>query len=158
MVKDYFINYLLFKNLSLENLSDVRVILEPLIAEKAAELIKKKDLQQLHKVLEKAERCIKAKDAMGSKKAFQEFHRIIGAVTENPILIFVDDFVESLLIDVENMLGAGNKLLGRGFEVHKHIYEALMKGDKKRARRETERHVKEIQSSLSIVMKGKVPL
>ena len=48
--RDSFTNFLLFKNLSLSNLSEVRLVLEPYVAEKAALAITEKDLERLEKL------------------------------------------------------------------------------------------------------------
>ncbi len=48
--RDCFTNLLHFKNLSLKNLSEVRLILEPYIAEKAALLITEEDSNRLKKL------------------------------------------------------------------------------------------------------------
>ena len=61
-VRDYFTNYLLFQNLSLTNLSEVRLILEPYIAEKAARLIKRKDLKKLEEIVEQSEDALEKKE------------------------------------------------------------------------------------------------
>ncbi|MGZ3604574.1 MAG: FadR/GntR family transcriptional regulator, partial [Thermodesulfobacteriota bacterium] len=48
--RDSFTNFLLFKNLSLKDLSEVRLLLEPYIAEKATLSITKEDLHRLEEL------------------------------------------------------------------------------------------------------------
>ena len=57
--RDSFTNFVLFKNLSLENLSEVRVLLEPYIAEKATLAITQEDLHRLKKLIKDSEHTIK---------------------------------------------------------------------------------------------------
>src|SRR4030067_3384614 len=57
--RDSFTNFLLFKNLSLSNLSEVRLILEPYVAEKAALVITEDYLKRLKKLNEECEYVLK---------------------------------------------------------------------------------------------------
>jgi GntR family transcriptional repressor for pyruvate dehydrogenase complex len=52
--RDSFINFLHFKNLSLNNLTEVRLVLESHIAEKAAHTITEEDLNRLKKLIEES--------------------------------------------------------------------------------------------------------
>ena len=158
-VRDYFTNYLLFKNLSLKNLSEVRLLLEPYIAERAAERIKKKDLRRLDEALRQAELKLKKERTDDDRDVFHEFHRILGEVSGNPILIFIVDFVESLLIGTKGRLGAGNGFSRRDdLDAHERIYRALLNRDKKKAREEMEIHVRDIQRKLSLIRQVKLSM
>ena len=56
---DCFTNFLHFKNLSLKDLSEVRLLLEPYIAEKATLAITQEDLNRLEKLIKESEHAIK---------------------------------------------------------------------------------------------------
>ena len=96
--RDSFTNFLHFKNLSLKDLSEVRLILEPYIAEKAASLITEGDLNKLKKLNEECDYVLRNNTTIVSHKNEIEFHRTIVTTTGNPILMFIIDFVENLLI------------------------------------------------------------
>jgi GntR family transcriptional repressor for pyruvate dehydrogenase complex len=87
--RNSFTNFLLFKNLSLKNLSEVRLILEPYVAEKAAFSITEEDLRKLEKLNEECEYILKRNIPIESPKNEIEYHRTIGSVTGNPILMFI---------------------------------------------------------------------
>jgi GntR family transcriptional regulator, transcriptional repressor for pyruvate dehydrogenase complex len=150
-VRDYFTNYLLFQNLSLTNLSEVRLILEPYIAEKAARLIKREDLKKLEKIVEQSEDALKK--GTSNKIEFHEFHRILGNISGNPILIFIVDFIEGLLIDTKNRLGAGYDFSIKVLNAHKRIYKALSRRDARGARIEMAKHVREVERNLLAIQK-----
>jgi len=105
--RDCFANFLHFKNLSLRSLSEVRLILEPYVAEKAALTISEEDLERLSKLNKECEYVLKNNIPIESRKNEIEYHRIIGSVTGNPILMFILDFVENLLIDTKEILQPG---------------------------------------------------
>jgi GntR family transcriptional repressor for pyruvate dehydrogenase complex len=96
--RDCFTNFLHFKNLSIRDLAEVRLLLESYIAEKAAFTITEEDLKRLRKLNDESDYVLKHDIPIESRKNEIEFHRIIGCVTGNPILMFILDFVETFLL------------------------------------------------------------
>ena len=150
---DCFANFLHFKNLSLRSLSEVRLILEPYIAEKAALTITEEDLRKLEKLNEECEYVLKRNIPIESRKNEIEYHRTIGSVTGNPILMFILDFVENLLIDTKEILKPGKEFSQKVLNAHKRIYKALAERDPKRAGEEMVRHVREVEKDLITLQK-----
>ncbi|OGP64784.1 MAG: hypothetical protein A2170_02020, partial [Deltaproteobacteria bacterium RBG_13_53_10] len=99
--RECFANFLHFKNLSLKDLSEVRLILEAYIAEKATRVIREDDLMHLEELLEKSPPLSKQGVPSNARAEEIEFHRILASLTGNPILMFILDFVENLLIDAK---------------------------------------------------------
>lgn len=151
--RDSFTNFLLFKNLSLSNLSEVRLILESHIAEKAALTVTEDDLKRLKKLIEECEYVLKHDIPIESRKNEIEFHRIIGSVTGNPILMFILDFVENLLIDTKEILQPGKEFSLKVLNAHKRIYKALRERDSKKVREEMIKHVREVEKDLIALQK-----
>lgn len=146
--RDCFANFLHFKNLSLRNLSEVRLILEPYVAEKAALTISKEDLKRLNQLNEECEYVLKNNIPIESRKNEIEYHRIIGGLTGNPILMFLIEFVENLLIDTKDILQPGKDFSKRVLDAHKRIYKALSERNPKKARAEMIRHIREVEKDL----------
>lgn len=146
--RDSFINFLHFKNLSLVNLTEVRLILESYIAEKAALAITENDLKRLKQLNEECEYVLKHDIPMESRKNEIEFHRIIGSVTGNPILMFILDFVDNLLIDTKAILKPGKEFSNKVLKAHKRIYNALLERDVKKVRQEMVKHIREVEKDL----------
>lgn len=151
--RDCFANFLHFKNLSLRSLSEVRLILEPYVAEKAALTISEEDLERLSKLNKECEYVLKNNIPIESRKNEIEYHRIIGSVTGNPIIMFILDFVENLLIDTKEILQPGKDFSQRVLNAHKRIYKALLERDPAKARDEMIRHVKEVERDLIVLQK-----
>jgi GntR family transcriptional repressor for pyruvate dehydrogenase complex len=151
--RDSFTNFLLFKNLSLSNLSEVRLILEPYVAEKAALSITEEDLKRLEKLNKECEYVLKNNIPIESRKNEIEYHRIIGSVSGNPILMFLLDFVENLLIDTKEILQPGKEFSQKVLNAHKRIYKALVERDPKKAREEMIKHVREVEKDLLALQK-----
>ena len=153
--RDSFTNFLLFKNLSLKDLSEVRLLLEPYIAEKATLAITKGDLNRLGKLIKDSEHAIKNDMPFESRKDEIEFHRIIASITGNPILMFILDFVENLLIDTKAILKPGKEFSSKVLKAHKRIYNALLEKNVKKVHEEMIRHIREVERDLLAAHKGR---
>ena len=145
---DCFTNFLHFKNLSLKDLSEVRLLLEPYIAEKATLAITQEDLNRLEKLIKESEHAIKNDIVFESRKGEIEFHRIIASITGTPILMFILDFVENLLIDTKEILKPGKEFSSKVLRDHKRIYNALLERDIKKVHEEMVKHIREVEKDL----------
>ena len=154
--RDSFTNFLLFKNLSLKDLSEVRLLLEPYIVEKATLAITKEDLSRLEKLIRDSEHAIKNGIAFESRKDEIEFHRIIASITGNPILMFILDFVENLLIDTKAILKPGREFSNKVLRAHKRIYNALLERNIKKVHEEMVKHIREVERDLVAAHKAKL--
>ncbi len=151
--RDSFTNFLLFKNLSLKDLSEVRLLLEPYIAEKATRAITREDLSRLEKLIKESEHAIKNDIAFESRKDEIEFHRIIASIAGNPILMFILDFVENLLIDTKAILKPGKEFSSKVLRAHKRIYNALLERNIEKVHEEMVRHIREVENNLLAAQK-----
>ena len=140
--KENFVDFFHFKKLSLEHLIDVRMMLEPPIAAKAALTIKPEDLRQLQVSINQGNHETKSGMPGGQREGFLEFHRIIAEVTGNPILTFLLDVLKQLPVDG---LDIGKQPTRKStrliLEAHTRIYEALLEKNPERAREEMTSHI-----------------
>jgi GntR family transcriptional regulator, transcriptional repressor for pyruvate dehydrogenase complex len=88
-----------------------------------------------------------------SRKSEIECHRTIGSVTGNPILIFILDFVENLLIDTKEILKPSKEFSKKVLNAHKRIYKALMERNVENARAEMIKHVRKVEKDLLSLQK-----
>ena len=142
-------NFLYFKNLSIENLSELRKLLEPHAAQKAAESISKADLLKLKRLNDSARRYLD-QDALQEIAGNEiQFHRIIAENTRNPILVLILDFVENLLEDFKKVLKPNRNFSESVLQAHERIYAAIENKDRQKASKEMARHVREVERHLS---------
>lgn len=147
------INFFHFKNLSLRDLTEVRLILESYTAEKAALAITAEDLKKLKKLLDESDYVRQHGTYQEYRRMEIEFHRIIAGVNTNPILMLIIDFVENLLIDTKELLQPGDDFSRRVQSAHERIYEALFKRDGQKAREEMVKHVEQVSKDLMAIQK-----
>jgi GntR family transcriptional regulator, transcriptional repressor for pyruvate dehydrogenase complex len=153
--RDLLINFLHFQNLSLKDLSEVRRILEPYVAERAAPAITEEDLNRLDELNRECDAALKNGDVIEHRKHEIEFHRIIGSVTGNPILMFILDFVENLLIDAKEILQPDKEFSQRVLRAHERIHLALAGRNPERAREEMMMHVQDVGRDLLALQEQK---
>lgn len=147
--RDLFLNFLHFQDLSLKDLSEVRLILEPYVAGKSAAAISKEDLSRLDELNQECELALQGQSHADLRRNEIEFHRIIGRATGNPILSFILEFVENLLVDAKEVLRPDQEFSRRVLMAHRKIVEALYEKDPERARKEMANHVKEVERDLA---------
>jgi GntR family transcriptional repressor for pyruvate dehydrogenase complex len=107
----------------------------------------------LEKLNKECDYVLKNNIPIESRKNEIEYHRIIGSVSGNPILMFILDFVENLLIDTKEILQPSREFSQRVLNAHKRIYKALVERDPKKAREEMVKHVREVERDLIILQK-----
>ncbi|RJR43958.1 MAG: FadR family transcriptional regulator [Desulfobacteraceae bacterium] len=147
-MRDAFINFLHFKRLSLADLSHVRKALEPYTSALAASDITDDDLRRLEEIIACSEQCLKQGSQINPQEDEVEFHRVIASVTGNPILIFMLDFVENLLVGCKDVLQPDVEFSRRVCRAHKRIYKALLERNGEKARLEMMKHVEEVERDL----------
>jgi GntR family transcriptional repressor for pyruvate dehydrogenase complex len=149
------VNFLHFKNLSLEHLTEVRFILETHTAATAAETIHPADLKRLKALVEQGRRDLAQNDLSRLRFNELEFHRIIGEACGNPLLSFFVDLVHNLLADAKEILKPQFDFSLRVLRAHKKIYQALKAGNAIQARREMSKHLREVERDLLKIQEQK---
>lgn len=149
--RDSLINFFHFQSVSVQNLSEVRKILEPYAAKVAAHKISAEDIEALS---EMNQRCTDALAKDKHDKISMElinFHRVIAQCTENPILIFILKFVEDLLQEAKDQLRPDKHFFQSVVEAHKKIVDALQNRDAERAWEEMYKDVSQVEERLAAI-------
>ena len=149
--RDSLVNFFHFQNISVQNLSEVRKILEPHAAKIASQKISPEELEELNEINAK---CTTAMEKGQQGKVSMElinFHRVIAQCTENPILIFILTFVEDLLQEAKDQLRPDKQFFQSVIEAHKKIVDALRDGDAERAWEEMYKDVSQVEEHLAAI-------
>lgn len=148
VTKQSLANFLYFQNLSIENLSELRKLLEPHAAEKAARDISQENLDHLKLLNHTARKSLNRNFLEELSRNEINFHRVIAKNTGNPLLILVLDFVENLLEDFKKVLKPDEAFSKSVLDAHDRIYEAICDKDPEKAATEMYRHVHEVELHL----------
>jgi GntR family transcriptional repressor for pyruvate dehydrogenase complex len=149
VTKQSLANFLYFKDLTIEDLSELRKLIEPHAAGKAAEHISKDDLEELGKLNETARGNLNNNLLEEMSHDEINFHRVIAQNTGNPILILILDFVENLLEDFKKVLKPDLAFSKSVLDAHDKIYEAICDKDPKKASTEMYQHVYDVELHLA---------
>ncbi|MBW2611372.1 MAG: FadR family transcriptional regulator [Deltaproteobacteria bacterium] len=149
VTKQSLANFLYFKDLTIENLSELRKLIEPHAAAKAADHISKDDLQKLDQLNQTARDNLNNNLLAEMSHDEINFHRVIAQNTGNPILILILDFVENLLEDFKKVLKPDMAFSKSVLDAHDKIYQAICDKDPKKASTEMYQHVYDVELHLA---------
>jgi GntR family transcriptional regulator, transcriptional repressor for pyruvate dehydrogenase complex len=152
IAKDILANFLYFKNLSLYELSEVRKVIEPYTARKAAESPSSRNLNKMKESIDVSAKALaEQSDPQQMSRYDLAFHRVIAEAGNNPILVLIVDFVESLMADVKGLLKPDRGFSNAVLEAHKRIYDAILNNDGGRASAEMYQHIVEVENFLAML-------
>lgn len=125
------INFLHFQPISIKDITMIRYILEPPVAEFVASRITLDDIDNLEKMTEEnlSEKVTDTSLGIG-------FHRYLARLSENPILILIVDFIDNLLRDIKLQLNLGPEFFNKVKQAHHVILDCFVQKDGVGARRE----------------------
>jgi GntR family transcriptional repressor for pyruvate dehydrogenase complex len=138
------INFLHFKTVSIKDITMIRYLLEPPVAQIAASRIQPEDIVKL-------ESMIVEHPAVPQTIVSREigFHRYLARMTENPILILVMDFIDNILNDIKFQLDPGAEFYHDVAKAHHAILECLKQRDGVGAREKIVHDLLEVGSHLA---------
>lgn len=153
--KEGFSNFLVFRDLSLKNLFDVRLVLESHIAETVAPMITDDDLHRLEQIIQETRNALQNDLPLNYREREVSFHLIIANATQNPLLIFLLDYVEDLLSDAKKILNPGRDFSKNVLEAHERIYNALVARNADEAKRAIIQDIREVETALLRIQEEK---
>jgi GntR family transcriptional repressor for pyruvate dehydrogenase complex len=154
VTKDSLANYLYFKNMTVNDLSEFRKLIEPYAAYKAAQIITPAELEELKTLNSSAREHLNNGDAQAARRDEIEFHRFIANLTQNPLIILMLDFAEGLLDDFKNIVKPDISFFKEVLDSHERIYNAISCGDAQLAYDEMMAHVVEVGDHLIQLKEG----
>jgi GntR family transcriptional repressor for pyruvate dehydrogenase complex len=133
------INFLHFKSISIKDITMIRYILEPPVAEFAASRITLDDIHNLETMIEEnlSEKVTDTSLGIG-------FHRYLARLSENPILILIMDFIDNMLRDIKLQLNLGPDFFNKVKEAHRLILDCLIEKDGVGAKREITKDILDV--------------
>ena len=148
-------NYLYFKNLTISDLSESRRVMEPYAAAQAAKRISPSDLETLRQLNQSTRENLNNKKWDHVSHDEVAFHRLIARQTDNPILVLMLDFVETLLEDFKKILKPDAAFMESVLLAHEHILGAIAGGDPAMASEQMLAHVADVETYLFRLKKSR---
>jgi GntR family transcriptional regulator, transcriptional repressor for pyruvate dehydrogenase complex len=143
-------------DISLGDLTEVRLAVEKQILQYAFEKINADDLEMLEKSMEELEMVIKKKTRKDIPVYFEltNFHVIIARATRNPVFEIILKVLMNVTVRVINPQLTDIEHLKKHVSLHKAIYKAIKSHNLERAIEETEKHMLEVAHQYSGIMRN----
>jgi GntR family transcriptional repressor for pyruvate dehydrogenase complex len=138
-------NFLHFKHVSTRDITMLRYLLEPPLAQVAALKSNEEDIRKLQTMTDEEMTGSLHEDAAKGIG----FHRYIARFSQNPLLILLMDFIENLLADSKAKLKPGKDFHEAVAGAHHEILDAFVRKDALGAGRAMTEHVLEVGVGLA---------
>lgn len=139
-------NYIFFQNPSIHEFTELRLLIEPFVAGRAAEKITAQDLLFFEENIEKS------RLQLDSGAFFYEldtlFHHRLAEIAGNRLILFVIDSLKNAVVNIKLQLELDRRFSVNVYESHQRILETLKRRDAVAARNEMEKHIKEVEHEL----------
>jgi GntR family transcriptional repressor for pyruvate dehydrogenase complex len=140
-----------FQNVSIRDLSEVRQVIEPYLARKAAETFTDQDNEDLLRLHEQCQEIYRQDQNLVGAQAEIRFHVLLAQKTGNPILVMILDFVNNLLTDVKHHLKPGRDFSRKVLGAHQKIITAILGKDGDAVAKHMFDHICEVETELEQV-------
>lgn len=128
------INFFSQTNLSLHHISEIRKLLDPYFAGLAAQQGHPELIAELTKIVMEQKRCLDLHNLKAARMAEIQFHITLARATDNPLLILLQDFIETALEKLKDHLKPDYAFSENSFIRHSEILEAIKNHDFELAR------------------------
>ena len=149
--RDYFSNFLHFQKFTLADLSEVRKLVEPYIARKAAEQITRDNLEELREAHADCVKAFHANEDVVRSETEVKFHVLLGKYAANPFLWVMLDFVNNMLADAKHKLKPGKNFSAKVIRAHQRILDAIESRDPGLAEQAMFEHICEVEEGLNLL-------
>lgn len=150
--RDSIVNFLHFKDVSVADLSETRLIIEPYLARTAAGRLTPQQIERLEAMNQACRADLDRGESIVGARHEIDFHRLLARASGNPVLVLMLDFVNGLLEESKLVLkpdlGFGEQVLA----AHERVLAALKAGDADKAAEEMYRHVAEVDRELNLLI------
>ncbi len=147
--RDSIANFLHFQNVSISSLSEVRKILEPYLARRAAETFGAKEIEILEDIDRKCLEIFKRDKNIVGRREEIDFHVFLAKASRNPVMEMILDFVNSVLTDMKSHMKPGVEFSEHVLAAHQKVLKAIKAGDADGAEEAMYQHISQVEEELS---------
>jgi GntR family transcriptional repressor for pyruvate dehydrogenase complex len=151
--REYFANFLQFQNVSIRELSEIRLLLEPYMARRAAGNFTPAMVAELQEVHERCETLVKQNKSLLGAEAEVMFHVLLAEKSGNSALWVILDFVNNILMETKRKIHPGQDFSIKVLEAHRKILHAIVGKDAENAEKCMRDHIVEVETELMELMR-----
>jgi len=134
------------------HLTEVRSMLEPVMARMAAARATEDDVQAMQKIVEAQEQELAS--GVLSRKFDMEFHRVVANACHNPVLSIVITAINDAIRDAIYRSKLTTEMRQQVVRYHREVFEAISRRDEALAGKLMEEHVVAVQRHVSASVTG----
>jgi len=139
-------NYIFFQKPSIQEFTQLRLLIESHMAAVAAEQATEEDLEFFEDNLEQTRKQLNS--GAFYYKLDTAFHHRIAAISNNRLIVFVIDSLKNAIVNLKLQLDLDSRFSVGVFESHQRIVEALRRRDAQSAREEMSKHILTVEEEL----------
>lgn len=139
-------NYIFFQNPSIQEFTQLRLLIEPHMAATAAEKATEEDLRFFYDNLEQTGKQLNSDDFYYQLDT--AFHHRIAVISNNRLIVFVIDSLKNAVVNLKLQLELDARFSVDVFNSHQRIVEALRKRDAEAAMEEMRQHIISVDKEL----------
>lgn len=151
--RESFADFVFFQDISFRELSEIRLLLEPYMARRAAENFTPGMIAELEGVHGQCEDLVKRNKSLVGAEAEVMFHVLLAKHSGNSALWVILDFVNNILMATKRELHPGQEFSVRVLDAHRRILAAISSGDGDGAESCMREHVLEVEAELTELIK-----
>ena len=138
------INFFHDKILSIQLLTATRTLLEPYLAEQAALNRTDEDLETLETIHKNCHDALRDSELKKVYKYEIRFHTAVANAAKNPLLILIENFTSSVLLDTKHLLKPDVNFSAHVLDAHEKLIEAIRNRQPEEAREIMLAHVRTV--------------
>ena len=138
------INFFHDKDLSIQHLTATRTLLEPYLAEQAALNRTDEDLETLETIHKNCQDALRDSELKKVYKYEIRFHTAVANAAKNPLLILIENFTSSVLLDTKHLLKPDVNFSVHVLDAHEKLIGAIRNRQPEEAREIMLTHVRTV--------------
>ena len=154
-LSDSLSSILRIQRISIKELTEARVILEPNIARLASERMTSEDLQELEQNIQEASRMLKTHSPSSTSSQNIEFHSLIAEATHNTVITLtmktMFTVLKEMTTEITGDLSKRQDVSAETIRCHKTIVKALRDKDSKKVHELMLKHILQMQGGFNQV-------
>jgi GntR family transcriptional repressor for pyruvate dehydrogenase complex len=146
--RESFADFLHFQEISLGDLSEIRLLLEPYLARKAAENFTSEMVTELQSIHEQCEELVRSNKSLVGAEVEVMFHVLLAKYSGNSALWVILDFVNNILLGTKRRLNPDQDFSLNVLKAHRQILKSIAEKDGDSAEKYMRLHIEEVRKEL----------
>lgn len=146
--RESFADFIHFQDVSIRELSEIRLLLEPFMARRAAENFTPDMIEELKGVHQQCADLIRRNKSLVGAEAEVMFHVLLAKYSGNSALWVILDFVNNILMETKRKIHPDQDFSLKVLDAHGKILQAIIDKDAASAERCMREHILEVETEL----------